>query len=77
MIKLRKVFEANEGGDFETLEALVKAAIFDPVTEVREETVRALKKRYEGMIKKGFVGDNQVMVILQKEEGSPKSCLCL
>lgn len=51
------------------LEALTKAAILDPAEEVRKEAIGVLTNlTSKGIrLRKGFVGDNQIMVELAQE----------
>ena len=73
MIELRETYE-NDPTEFSVLEQLVKAAMFNSIPTVREATIELLKKRYRGIIKRGFVGDNQVMVEIQYKDSASKIC---
>lgn len=61
MINLRKAL-GEDSAVFEILEALVKAAIFDPAEEVRKTAINSIEKRYDGSVKEGFVTEGKVFV---------------
>lgn len=44
------------------LKLLTQAALLDPVLEVRQAAIASVKTRYEGLIRKGYVRDNKIML---------------
>ncbi len=54
------------------LEETVKAALFHPDDGRRLLARRSLRRRYNGLIKKGFVGDNLIMVVVKERYQPPQ-----
>jgi len=57
--------ELLEPESYEILKLLVQAAFLDPVTDVREAAIAALRTRYDGIFKKGYISENRMMLELK------------
>ncbi len=71
MLKAQEVY-AEDPIQAKILETLILAALFDVSKEVRDVAVGCIKQRYEGIIRRGFVADNQIFVRAQHDNFSPQ-----
>ncbi|MBR9706130.1 hypothetical protein GOV14_03790 [Candidatus Pacearchaeota archaeon] len=54
------------------LESLVRAAILNPAEGVRSKAIKMINTFYNGNIKKGFMGDNQLFLKYQTAGKEPR-----
>jgi hypothetical protein len=58
---LKEIFKTDPG-EIQILEDLVKYAMLDNSSRTRNAAVLAMKKRYGGLVRRGFVADMQLYI---------------